>query len=698
MNLLIVESPAKCKTIQKYLGDNFIVKASYGHFRNLADKNMGIDVNNNFQPTYDEDKEKKKHIVDLKKSAKEASKVYLASDDDREGEAIAWHLAEVLKLNINTTPRIIFHEITKNALTKALENPTRVNMNVVHSQQARQISDKLIGYELSPVLWKHIQRGLSAGRVQSVVTMLVMEKEKEIKNFKSEGYYDVAGQFEYQYKYLQEGKEADGEKAGKFIINTSYSKDLESHQEAKELLELSQHSDFIIDDINTNVRERKPSPPFITSTLQQEAGTKLGLSAKQTMSVAQKLYEKGKITYMRTDSTLLSDHIINEIKGHILEKYGEEYLKVRQYNKKVKGSQDAHEAIRCTRVNEINLEGDFTPVEKKLYQMIWRRTVASQMSPQKLEELVVMIKLKKKTENTNDSDSGNHDKIDTDANSEVDKNGISETSDSDSDSDSTEKDEGKEGETDTEIVIKNKKSEDKEPKSEDKEPKSEDKEPKSKDKESESDDKESEDKASESDSNSKEDDKESETDSKEDKKENKMNLDKLLVKFEKGRFRGIFQKEIFPGYTIVYQYKNIDTETAADDDYEESVDQSSYDNVKKYLKEDQPVNYCEIIAKEKFTQPPGRYTEASLIKKLESNGIGRPSTYASMVTLIQDRGYVVKDNKTGTKVNTKILRLDSGNISEQSVSVTTKSEKNKLFPTDIGMIVTQFLQREFPRL
>jgi len=557
MNLIIVESPAKCKTIQKYLGDKFVVKASYGHFRNLADKNMGIDIHNNFQPTYEEDKEKKKYILDLKTAAKAAHTVYLASDDDREGEAIAWHLAEVLKLNVKNTPRIIFHEITKNALTKALENPTRVNMNVVHSQQARQISDKLIGFELSPVLWKHIQKGLSAGRVQSVVTMLVVEKEKEIKDFASEGYYDVTGQFKYNTPN------------NGFTIDAGYSKDLESYQEASELLKLCQTANFIIDSIDNDIRERKPSPPFITSTLQQEAGTKLGLSAKQAMSVAQKLYEKGKITYMRTDSTILSDHIINEIKNFILEQYGEEYSRVKQYNKKVKGSQDAHECIRPTHIDEIELQGDFTPVEKKLYQMIWRRTVASQMSPQKLEELTIMIKL-----------------TDVDA------------------------------------------------------------------------------------------------------------------KFAKEYFRGVFQKELFPGYTIVYKYKDVDAETVADDEPDISTDESSYDNIKKNLKESEPVNYIEITAKEKFTQPPGRYTEASLIKKLESNGIGRPSTYANMVTLIQDRGYVVKENKPGIKVNTKILHLKANvnNIKEEIVTTTTKAEKSKLFPTDIGIIVTQFLLREFPEI
>ncbi|MGC9344277.1 MAG: type I DNA topoisomerase, partial [Bacteroidales bacterium] len=371
-NLVIVESPAKAKTIEKFLGKDFLVKSSFGHIRDLAKKNLGINLDNNYEPEYIVPKDKKKVVDELKKLAKNASMVWLASDEDREGEAIAWHLYKVLKLEPDKTRRIVFHEITPEAIKKAIENPRFIDSNLVNAQQARRVLDRLVGFEISPILWKKIKPALSAGRVQSVAVKLIVEREREIKSFKPSSSFRVSGIFELE-----------GDKADKTNIQADLDKRPKDAETIKNLFEKLKDADFSVADVQTRPGKKSPAPPFTTSTLQQEASRKLGFSVGQTMAVAQRLYEAGKITYMRTDSVNLANSAISASASHIKGEFGEKYLKVRKYSTKSKGAQEAHEAIRPTYMNNPTVSG--SNQEQKLYELIWKRTLASQMSDALLE-------------------------------------------------------------------------------------------------------------------------------------------------------------------------------------------------------------------------------------------------------------------------------------------------------------------------
>lgn len=533
MKLIIVESPAKCKTIQKYLGNEYIVKASGGHIRDLAKKG-GIDINNNFKPTYVNMAKKAKYINELKKCQKQVSEVIIATDADREGHAIGWHIAKVLKLNISTTKRIIFHEITKNALNTALKNPTTIDMNQVNSQQARRILDRLVGFELSPLLWKYIQNSLSAGRVQSVATKMIIEKDKEIENFKREGYYEVKGVFiiSSHNDTIQATRESKNK-----IINKN---------QAIAFLKLCNKSKFILSDITQINTKKTPPVPFTTSTIQQSAGSLMNLSPKFTMGICQKLYEKGKITYHRTDSIALSEYVLDNIKEYILNKYGEDYYTLRIYKNKSKDAQEAHEAIRPTDINVIKLDKQFSDVEKKLYSLIWKRTVASQMACQKLKTFEIKINI---------------------------------------------------------LLSKN------------------------------------------------------------------------------SFFKSALKKVTFDGYTIIYNCENENKEKLI-----KLVCKLSMGTELKYEK---------IVATEKMTNPPQHYSEHSLVKQLKKLGIGRPSTYATIIDTIQNRGYVVKTTKSGKKVDYNIITLNGDIINEKKDKITLDVQKNKLFPTEIGVRVNQFLNSNF---
>ena len=374
-NLVIVESPAKAKTIEKFLGKNFRVISSFGHIRDLAKKNLGIEVDNNFNPNYEIPKEKEKIVTELRKVAAESKNIWIASDEDREGEAIAWHLAVVLGLNEKDTKRIVFHEITKNAILNAIENPRNIDLNLVNSQQARRVLDRIVGFELSPILWKKIMPSLSAGRVQSVAVRLIVEREREINHFNQEAYFRVTAVF-----FLPDGKT---------LLKAELNKRFQTEAEAKAFLEGLKNATFTIEDINTRPGKKSPAPPFTTSTLQQEAARKIGFSVAQTMSVAQKLYEAGLITYMRTDSLNLSTLALNAAKQEIETEFGKNYVKTRQYHTKTKGAQEAHEAIRPTYMNNRTVKA--TAQEQKLYELIWKRTIASQMADAELERTTVTI-------------------------------------------------------------------------------------------------------------------------------------------------------------------------------------------------------------------------------------------------------------------------------------------------------------------
>ncbi|RKN83400.1 type I DNA topoisomerase [Ulvibacterium marinum] len=533
-NLVIVESPAKAKTIEKFLGKDYKVESSFGHIADLPSKELGVDVDNNFEPKYIVDKEKKALVKKLKDLAKKADTIWLASDEDREGEAISWHLTETLDLDKKKTKRIVFNSITKSAIQKAIENPRDINYNLVNAQQARRVLDRLVGYQLSPVLWKKIKPGLSAGRVQSVAVRLIVERERDIEVFKPEASFKISAEF----------KTADG---GVFMAKLN--KTFASKDEAGAFLKKNLGAIFSVGNLDKKPAKKSPSAPFTTSTLQQEASRKLYFSVGRTMQVAQRLYEAGLITYMRTDSVNLSGEAIAMAKEAIIENYGNEYSSVRNFKGKSKGAQEAHEAIRPTNITNQSpsLERD----QSKLYELIWKRTIASQMSDAQLERTNVKIK------------SNTHGEEFT-ANGEV-------------------------------------------------------------------------------------------------------------IKFD--------------GFLKVYM-EGIDDEDRAEEQ----------EGMLPAMKEGDVLDNTYISATERFTRPPYRFTEASLVKKLEELGIGRPSTYAPTISTIQNRGYVEKGTIEGTERNYVQLVLDSGKIQEKKLAETVGSDKGKLVPTDIGMIVNDFLVSHFANI
>ena len=533
-NLVIVESPAKAKTIENYLGKDYVVKSSYGHVRDLPKDNEAIDIQNGFKPTYEIPKDKKDVIKQLKKEAENAELVYLASDDDREGEAISWHLKEALDLSDQKVRRIVFREITKNAILNALESPRGINLDLVNAQQARRVLDRLVGFELSPVLWKKIKTGLSAGRVQSVAVKLVVEREREIEKFEIESFYRISAYF------LVEGN---------VILKADLQKRLKNEDDALEFLKSTIGSSFTIEKLEKKPSKKSPAPPFTTSTLQQEASRKLGFSVTQTMTIAQKLYEAGKISYMRTDSVNLSLEAISGAKNEILNEFGEEYLRTRQFKTKSESAQEAHEAIRPTNFSIRDAGADRNA--KKLYELIWKRAVASQMAAAQLEKTVVTVGISKRS-------------------------------------------------------------------------------------------------------------------------------DKLIATGEIITFSGFLKL------------------------YQESSDEENGENGKQGLlpplSEGQTLQLKEMIAKQGFTRPPLRFTEASLVKKLEELGIGRPSTYAPTISTIQKRNYVVKEFIEGKERNIKQITLKDDNISTNESTETYGFDKNKLSPTNIGIIVNDFLENHFPSI
>lgn len=532
-NLVIVESPAKAKTIEKFLGKDYKVLSSYGHIRDLRKKNFSIDIDNNFAPIYEIPDDKKELVKELKKAAKSAETVWLASDEDREGEAIAWHLAEVLELKPENTKRIVFHEITKDAILNAIENPRAIDINRVDAQQARRVLDRIVGFELSPVLWKKIKPALSAGRVQSVAVRLIVEREEEIKNFVSNNYYRVTGTFL---------------SADNHIVKAELSKRLNDIDSAHLLLNDCINATYTVTDVTVKPVKKSPAPPFTTSTLQQEASRKLGFTVSQTMMVAQRLYEAGHITYMRTDSVNLSSLAINSISAEIKSQIGEQYLKVRHYHTSSKGAQEAHEAIRPTYISNHEIEG--TAQEKKLYNLIWKRTIASQMADAEMEKTSVDIQPSTRQEHF----------------------------------------------VATGEVIK------------------------------------------------------------------------------------------FDGFLRVY------IEGHDDDTTEDSAE------LLPPIAIGDTLSAADITAAERFTQQPPRYTEASLVKKMEELGIGRPSTYAPTISTIQQREYVEKGEKEGIKRQYTTLALKDGKITSKTRSETSGAEKGKLIPTDTGTIVNEFLTSYFPAI
>ena len=535
-NLVIVESPAKGKTIEKFLGKDFKVLSSYGHIRDLKKKDFSIDVNNDFEPSYEIPADKKALVSTLKTEAKEAETVWLASDEDREGEAIAWHLYEVLKLKPENTKRIVFHEITKGAILKAIEQPRNIDLNLVNAQQARRILDRIVGFELSPVLWRKVKPSLSAGRVQSVAVRLIVEREREIHAFKSEAAYRVIAIFLVP------------DTDGKLVeMKAELSRRIKTKEEAKAFLDACKGATFTIEDITTRPVKKTPPAPFTTSTLQQEAARKLGYTVAQTMMIAQRLYESGFITYMRTDSVNLSEYATASSKDAIIQMMGERYIHPRHFETKTKGAQEAHEAIRPTYMENQSVEG--TAQEKKLYDLIWKRTIASQMADAELEKTTATISISKS------------------------------------------------GDVFTAIgeVIK------------------------------------------------------------------------------------------FDGFLRVYR-----------ESYDDENEQEDESRLLPPLKKGQKLEYGPIVATERFTQRPPRYTEASLVRKLEELGIGRPSTYAPTISTIQQREYVEKGNKDGEERTFNVLTLKDNQIKDESHNEVTGAEKSKLFPTDTGTVVNDFLTEYFP--
>lgn len=531
-NLVIVESPAKAKTIEKFLGKDFEVLSSYGHIRDLKKKDFSVDIEHNYKPIYEIPADKKKLVETLKQEADKADMVWLASDEDREGEAIAWHLFEVLKLKPEKTKRIVFHEITKDAILHAIENPRDIDLNRVDAQQARRVLDRIVGFELSPVLWKKVKPALSAGRVQSVAVRLIVEREREISAFKPEAAYRVIGEF------LLPGGE---------LLKAELSQRLKTEDEAKALLEACKTARFSIGDVTVKPAKKSPAAPFTTSTLQQEAARKLGFSVAQTMMVAQRLYEAGHITYMRTDSVNLSSLAINTTKDEIVKTLGERYLHIRNYHTHTKGAQEAHEAIRPTYIShhEINASSQ----EKRLYELIWKRTIASQMNDAELEKTTVTI----------------------------------------------------------------------------------------------------------------------------------------AVSGRKEHFVAVGEVLKFDGFLKVYM-------ESTDDEG----DAEGNDKMLPALAKGDVLALSSVTATERFSQAPARYTEASLVRKLEELGIGRPSTYAPTISTIQQREYVEKGDRKGTERKYRMLTLHDGKIESGEKTELTGADKGKLLPTDIGVVVNDFLTEYFP--
>ena len=538
-NLVIVESPAKAKTIEKFLGKDYKVLSSYGHIRDLKKKEISIDLDT-LVPDYEIPEDKKRLVSELRKSAKAAKKVWLASDEDREGEAISWHLCEVLGLDEKNTNRIVFHEITEPAIKKAIENPRHIDMNLVNAQQARRVLDRLVGFKLSPVLWRKVKPSLSAGRVQSVAVRLIVEREREIQEFKSEPYYRVNAVFALQ-----------GTDDEKMEVKAELSTRFKTHDEALAFLEECKNARFEVSSVTKKPLKRTPAPPFTTSTLQQEAARKLGFTVSQTMMVAQRLYESGRITYMRTDSVNLSSLCINACKAEIMKAYGEEYSKVRQYHTKSKGAQEAHEAIRPTYMSDTHIEG--TAQERRLYDLIWKRTAASQMADAQIEKTTVTISI------LSSLSSKDHAFIAT-------------------------------GE-----VIK------------------------------------------------------------------------------------------FDGFLKVYR-ESTDEDNGQDE---------TAGNLLPTMNEGDELMRLAIVSTERFSQGPSRYTEASLVHKLEELGIGRPSTYAPTITTIQQREYVLKGERKGEERTYAVDSLKGGKLTHTDKKELVGADKGKLIPTDIGIVVNDFLMDNF---
>ena len=529
-NLVIVESPAKKKIIQGYLGKDFVVESSVGHIRDLPKKGgMAIDIDNGFKPNYVISEDKKKVVKHLKSIVKGVKKVWLATDEDREGEAIAWHLTEALELKSENTNRIVFHEITKTAISNAIKNPRKINNNLVNAQQARRVLDRLVGFELSPILWRKVKQGLSAGRVQSVAVRLISEREGEINNFKTVSSYKIIGLF-----INSEG----------ILVKAELNERFQDLEESYNFLKLCQNNIFKIDDLEKKPGKRSPAPPFTTSTLQQEASRKLGYSVNQTMTIAQKLYESGKITYMRTDSVNLSDDALNAARNEIFNRYGEKYYQKRKYSNKSKGAQEAHEAIRPSYMQHEKIEGDSS--HNKLYELIWKRTVSSQMKDAKIDRTIVKITAE--------------------------------------------------------------------------------------------------------------------------------NIDQIFIA------RG--EVVTFEGFMKIY-LEGKDEDAVAEK------------TILPKLNIGEKIHYNSIQANEQFSRPPARYTEASLVKKMEDLGIGRPSTYAATITTVQKRGYVEKENREGEEKLAKIIELQNNEITENEKIIIIGREKQKLFPTDVGVVVTDFLIEHF---
>jgi len=536
-NLVIVESPAKAKTIEGFLGKDFLVKSCYGHIRDLGKSDLSIDIQNGYQPRYEVSPDKKQVIAELSKLAKKAETVWLASDEDREGEAISWHLYETLKLNENNTRRIVFHEITKPAILKAIENPRSIDINLVNAQQARRILDRLVGYELSPVLWKKVKPSLSAGRVQSVAVRLLVDREREVQQFVSETYFRIQA--------LLNGSHQDK----KYTLKAQLPGKLQSAAEAEAFLKSCIGSKFSVELVEKKPAKRTPSAPFTTSTLQQEAARKLGYSVSQTMVIAQRLYEAGKITYMRTDSVNLSETALDAAGKQIEQQFGAKYHKLRKFATRTKGAQEAHEAIRPTYMDDPAAGNDNQ--EKRLYDLIWKRTLASQMADAELEKTTIHIAV-----------SGNDKKL----------------------------------EAQGEVIV-------------------------------------------------------------------------------------------FDGFLRVYSESS-----------DESQEEEEGLGLLPPVKPGDTLQLEEMSALQKFSNSPPRYTEASLVKKLEELGIGRPSTYAPTISTIQKRNYVVKEDREGQPRNFILMKLKNESIQKEEKTETTGAEKNKLFPTDIGTVVNDFLMEHFDQI
>ena len=536
-NLLIVESPAKAKTIEGYLGKDFLVKSSYGHIRDLIKTDDAIDVSHNFEQRYEVPSDKRAVVNELKRLAKDAEMVWLASDEDREGEAISWHLFETLGLKEDKTKRIVFHEITKTAILKAIEQPRTIDYNLVYAQQARRVLDRLVGFELSPVLWKKVKPSLSAGRVQSVAVRLIVDREREVNKFSATAAFKVVAIF-----YTDKQKE---------VFRAELPERFEKAPEAENFLKDCIDAIYTVRSLETRPTKRSPAAPFTTSTLQQEASRKLGFSVARTMSVAQKLYESGKITYMRTDSVNLSDTALNAAAAEIKSAYGEKYHQFRKYKTKAAGAQEAHEAIRPTYFEQHSISGDAS--EQRLYDLIWKRSIASQMAEANFEKTTAKINISTRSEEFV-------------ANGEVMK---------------------------------------------------------------------------------------------------------------------------FDGFLKVYM------ESSDEDETEINLDEDNDNSILPPLAQGQTLNLREMNATERYSRPPARYTEASLVKKLEELGIGRPSTYAPTISTIQNRGYVVKEEREGKQREYQVISLQNGRISAAIKTENTGAEKNKLFPTDIGAVVNDFLVEHF---